>query len=68
RSYIIEELVKDSIGYLKVVYPKPVSFTMQRAEVVPFYLIRRRKKRGPVRPGPPQALSLNRGPEISWNT
>ena len=36
RSYIIEELIKDSIGYLKVVYPKPVSFTMQRAEVVPF--------------------------------
>jgi ATP synthase F1 gamma subunit len=36
RSYIIEEMIKDSIGYLKVVYPKPISFTLQRAEVVPF--------------------------------
>ena len=36
RSYIIEEMIKDSIGYLKVVYPRPISFTLQRAEVVPF--------------------------------
>jgi len=34
RNYIAEKLVEDSIGKLKVIYPKPISFTVQKVEVV----------------------------------
>ncbi len=36
RDYIITEMMKGAFGYLKVVYPHPVSFTVQRVETVPF--------------------------------
>jgi len=34
RDYLINKVFKDSIGYLKIVYPQPVSFTVQRVEIV----------------------------------
>jgi ATP synthase F1 gamma subunit len=36
RDYIIRRVSEESIGYLKVVYPRPVSFTVQRVETVSF--------------------------------
>ena len=36
RDYILDNMLKDSIGYLKVVYPHPVSFTVQRSAMVSF--------------------------------
>ena len=37
RDYLIERVFKERIGYLKIVYPRPISFTLQRVEVVPFF-------------------------------
>jgi ATP synthase F1 gamma subunit len=34
RDYLINKVFADSIGYLKIVYPYPVSFTVQRVETV----------------------------------
>jgi len=34
RDYIIEKIAKGSFSCLKVVYPKPISFTVQRVEIV----------------------------------
>lgn len=42
RDYIIEKVAEGSIGHLKVVYPKPISFTVQRVEIVPFLPFRPR--------------------------
>ena len=36
RDYCIERVLKEKIGFLKVVYPRPVSFTVQRVEVISF--------------------------------
>ena len=36
RDYLVAEALKGTFDYLKVVYPKPISFTVQRIEVVPF--------------------------------
>ncbi|MFH1867396.1 MAG: FoF1 ATP synthase subunit gamma [Candidatus Omnitrophota bacterium] len=36
RDYILSEVLKGSFGHVKVVYPRPVSFTMQRIEIVTF--------------------------------
>ncbi|MFA5147371.1 MAG: FoF1 ATP synthase subunit gamma [Candidatus Omnitrophota bacterium] len=36
RDYVVSKIIKESIGYLKVVYPRPVSFTVQRVETVQF--------------------------------
>jgi len=36
RDYLTKKVLTDNIGYLKVVYPKSVSFTVQRVEIVPF--------------------------------
>jgi F0F1-type ATP synthase, gamma subunit len=36
RDYLIEKMVKGSVGYLKVIFPRPVSFTVQHVEIVPF--------------------------------
>jgi ATP synthase F1 gamma subunit len=36
RDYCVERASKENIGYLKVVYPRPISFTVQRVEVVSF--------------------------------
>jgi len=36
RDYIVNKLLEEGIGYLKVVYPRPISFTVQRVEVVQF--------------------------------
>jgi ATP synthase F1 gamma subunit len=36
RDYIIRRVSEESIGHLKVVYPRPVSFTVQRVETVSF--------------------------------
>lgn len=33
RDYLANRIVKESIFYLKVVYPRPVSFTVQRIEI-----------------------------------
>lgn len=34
RDYLVNKVSLDSIGYLKVVYPYPVSFTVQRVEII----------------------------------
>jgi ATP synthase F1 gamma subunit len=34
RDYIIDKIIKGSFSCLKVVYPKPISFTVQRVEIV----------------------------------
>jgi len=34
RDYLINKIFEDSIGYLKVIYPYPVSFTLQRVETL----------------------------------
>lgn len=34
RDYLINKILADSIGYLKIVYPYPVSFTLQRVETL----------------------------------
>ena len=34
RNYIIENVISGSFGYAKVIYPHPVSFTVQRVETV----------------------------------
>jgi ATP synthase F1 gamma subunit len=36
RDYLVNRFLEGSFGYLKVVYPHPVSFTMQRVETVSF--------------------------------
>lgn len=36
RDYVVGKVIKESIGYLKIVYPRPVSFTLQRVEVFQF--------------------------------
>ncbi len=33
RDYILDKLFEEEIGYLKVVYPMPVSFTVQRVQI-----------------------------------
>jgi ATP synthase F1 gamma subunit len=34
RDYLVNSFLNESTGYLKVVFPRPVSFTVQKAEVV----------------------------------
>lgn len=36
RDYIIKELLSGTFGYLKVVFPRPISFTVQRVEIASF--------------------------------
>lgn len=36
RDYVIDKMLEDSTGCLKIVYPKPLSFTVQRAETISF--------------------------------
>lgn len=36
RDYLVKSFIEGGFGYLTVVYPHPVSFTLQRVEVVPF--------------------------------
>jgi len=36
RDYLVSKVLEGSFGYLKVVYPRPISFTVQRVEVVSF--------------------------------
>ncbi|MFH1190250.1 MAG: FoF1 ATP synthase subunit gamma [Candidatus Omnitrophota bacterium] len=36
RSYLMGKVVEESVGYLKVIYPRPVSFTVQHVESVSF--------------------------------
>lgn len=36
RDYLYKRALKGEFGVLKVIYPRPVSFTMQRVEIVPF--------------------------------
>ncbi|MFC1666917.1 F0F1 ATP synthase subunit gamma [Candidatus Omnitrophota bacterium] len=36
RDYIIKEALRGSFGYVKVVYPRSISFTVQRVETVSF--------------------------------
>ena len=35
RDHVMDALLKESIGRLKVIYPKPISFTVQRVETLP---------------------------------
>jgi len=37
RDYLVKEALSGSFGCLKVVYPRPVSFTVQRIETVSFF-------------------------------
>lgn len=34
RDYLMHKILTDSIGYLRIVYPHPVSFTFQRVETI----------------------------------
>jgi ATP synthase F1 gamma subunit len=34
RDYLVDSFLKESTGYLKVVFPRPISFIVQKAEVV----------------------------------
>jgi len=36
RDYVAGKVLQGAFGYLKVVYPRPVSFTVQRVETIPF--------------------------------
>lgn len=36
RNYVLGKFMEESIGYLKVVYPRSISFTVQRVETVTF--------------------------------
>lgn len=36
RNYLTKRFLKESMGYLKVIYPHPVSFTVQRIQTVDF--------------------------------
>jgi ATP synthase F1 gamma subunit len=36
RDYVVNKLIEEGTGYLRVVYPRPVSFTVQRVEAVQF--------------------------------
>ena len=36
RNYILGKFIEESIGHLKVVYPRSISFTVQRVETVTF--------------------------------
>ena len=56
RDYCIGRVFKEKIGYLKIVYPRPVSFTVQRVETVSFF---------PFTPSvTPQKLGLDFQPEV----
>lgn len=34
RDYVLKAMLEKSIGYLKVVYPRPISFSIQRVDIV----------------------------------
>ena len=34
RDYLMDKVRKDRVGYLKVIYPRPISFTIQRVETI----------------------------------
>jgi len=36
RNYLVSRFMEESLGYLKVVFPRPISFTVQKVEVVTF--------------------------------
>ncbi len=36
RNYVLEKFIEESIGHLKIVYPRSISFTVQRIETVTF--------------------------------
>ena len=36
RDYVVNNFFEESMGYLKVVYPRPISFTVQRVDTVSF--------------------------------
>ncbi len=36
RDYLLNKFTEESMGYLKVVYPRPITFTVQRVETVSF--------------------------------
>lgn len=33
RDYVLEKVLSEGFGYVKIIYPKPLSFTVQRVEV-----------------------------------
>lgn|SRR3989338_1242398 len=50
RNYLLTKFLEESIGYLKVIYPRPISFTVQKIETVsflPFRLEAREQKETP---------------------
>jgi len=36
RDYLLKRFLEEKMGYLKVIYPKPVSFTVQKVEIESF--------------------------------
>lgn len=36
RDYVLTKIMEESIGYLKIIYPRPISFTVQNIEMVDF--------------------------------
>ena len=53
RDHVLGEVLKGNVGPVKLVYPRPVSFTVQRVEVldlIPFDLLRLKDPQGEGKP------------------
>jgi ATP synthase F1 gamma subunit len=63
RDYLVNSFLKESIGYLKVVFPRPVSFTVQKAEVVNVLPFCQESKEGATAPEPLTGVIIESRPE-----
>jgi len=63
RDYLVNRFLKESIGYLKVVFPRPISFIVQKAEVVNVLPFRHESKEGPSSQAPLPDVILDSRPE-----
>lgn len=68
RDYLVKSFLEESMGFLKVVFPRPVSFTVQQPEVVNFLPFSQASKEGPssqapVGPGNPSG-SAGQRPDV----
>jgi len=63
RDYLVNSILKESIGYLKVVFPRPVSFTVQKEEVVNFLPFRQASKEGSSSQAPLPDVILDSRPD-----
>lgn len=63
RDYLVNSFLKESVGYLKVVFPRPISFTVQKAEVVNVLPFRQAGKEGASSQAPGPDVILDSRPE-----